>query len=82
MSKWLNLIERDESKIPDFITHFENELKVAKDELEIGDRLIAESRKLPHIVDFRFGQLQEIEAVYEYLNIQLKLSVQSYIDIT
>ncbi len=72
MSKWLNLIERDESKIPDFITHFENELKVAKDELEIGDRLIAESRKLPHIVDFRFGQLQEIEAVYEYLNIQLK----------
>ena len=72
MSKWLNLIEKDESKVDDFIKHFENELIAAQEEILIGDRIISEARRLPHIVDFRFGQLQEIDAVYELMDIKLK----------
>lgn len=72
MSRWLKLIEKDDSKLNDFIDHFEDELEDAKLELEIGERIIGEARKLPHIVDFRFGQLQEIESVYELMDIRLK----------
>lgn len=72
MSRWLKLIEKDDSKLNDFIDHFEDELEDAKLELEIGDRIIGEARKLPHIVDLRFGQLQEIESVYELMDIRLK----------
>lgn len=69
---WLTMIEKDESYLDDFIKHYEKELVDAKKEVEIGDRVIIEARKLPHIVDFRFGQLQEIEAIYDLLDIRLK----------
>lgn len=72
MSHWLKIIERDDSQIDSFITYFEAELTHAKEDIEIGDRIIVEARKLPHVVDFRFGQLQEIDAVYELLDIRLK----------
>lgn len=69
---WLKIIEQDESKLDDFIQHFEKELIDAKKDVEIGDRIIVEARRLPHVVDFRFGQLQEIESVYELMDIRLK----------
>lgn len=70
--KWLNIIEKDLDKLDDFIKEYNDHLVEAKKEVEIGSHIINEARRLPHIVDLYFSRLQEIEAVYELVDIQLK----------
>lgn len=73
MSSWYYKVTSDLSLIPDFIDHFENELVEARKELSLkGKSLEKHAAELPGLVEQRFAQLQEIEAVLEYLNIQLK----------
>ena len=60
------------SAIPDFIAHYENELQGAKAECGIGGVLERSIKELPGITEHRFNQLQEIEAVLNFLNIQLR----------
>jgi hypothetical protein len=73
MSNWYYKVTGDISKIPDFIIHFETELETARFELSLkGKTLEKHAAELPGIVEHRYVQLQEIEAVLEYLNIQLK----------
>lgn len=67
-----NKIVRDLSVIPDFIDYYENELKDAKKECSIHGSLEKSLSQLPGITEHRFNQLQEVEAVLEYLNIQLR----------
>jgi hypothetical protein len=69
---WLRRITSDLGAIPDFITHYENELESAKAECRIGGLVERNIKELPGITEFRFNQLQEIEAVLNYLNIQLR----------
>lgn len=72
MSKWYTAVVNDKNKLPDFIIHFENELEQARLELGIkGKPLERHAAELPGMVEQRFSQLQEIEAVLEYLNIEL-----------
>ncbi len=70
--KWIKIIENDLEKIYDFIDEYNLILDEAKKEVEIGSHLIAEARRLPHIVDVYFGRLQEIEAIYEIVDIRMK----------
>jgi hypothetical protein len=73
MSSWYYKVTGDLSLIPDFIDHFEKELEQARLELSLkGKSLEKHAAELPGLVEQRFAQLQEIEAVLEYLNIQLK----------
>jgi len=73
MSKWYYVVTADLSKIPDFIDFYEAELDQARIELSLkGKTLEKHAAELPGLVEQRFSQLQEIEAVLEYLNIQLK----------
>lgn len=73
MSSWYYTVTSDLSKIPDFIVHFENELETARRELSLkGKSLERHAGELPGLVEQRFSQLQEIEAVLEYLNIKLR----------
>lgn len=58
--------------IPDFITHYESELNTAKYEVSIKGNLEKNISSLPGITEHRFNQLQEIEAVLNLLNIQLR----------
>ena len=58
--------------IPDFISHFENELLSAKQEVKVYGNVEKNIAALPGITEHRFNQLQEIEAVLNYLNIQLR----------
>ena len=60
------------SNIPDFIAHYEAELQGAKSECRVGGVVERNIRDLPGITEHRFNQLQEIEAVLNYLNIQLR----------
>ena len=72
MSNWYYTVTADLSRIPEFIDHFESELAKARSELTLkGKALEKHAAELPGIVEMRFSQLQEVEAVLEYLNVQL-----------
>ncbi len=73
MSQWYYKITTDISEIPNFIDYYESELEKARLELSMkGKSLEKHAAELPGLVEQRFAQLQEIEAVLEYLNIKLK----------
>lgn len=69
---WYTRITQDISAIPDFIVHYENELNQAKSEVKIYGNVEKNIANLPGITEHRFNQLQEIEAVLHYMNIQLR----------
>jgi hypothetical protein len=69
---WYSRITADLGAIPDFIAHYERELDTAKSEVRLGGLVEKNIRDLPGVTEHRFNQLQEIEAVLNYLNIQLK----------
>lgn len=69
---WYTKVSQDLSKIPDFIFHMENELIQAKNEVKIYGNVEKNIASLPGVTEHRFNQLQEIEAVLNYLNIQLR----------
>ena len=69
---WYTSITQDLSVIPDFISHYESELLKAKNDVKIFGNVEKNIANLPGITEHRFNQLQEIEAVLQYLNIQLR----------
>ena len=69
---WYSRVVADLAAIPDFIAHYENELNSAKAECRIGGLVERNIKELPGITEHRFNQLQEIEAVLNLLNIQLR----------
>jgi hypothetical protein len=69
---WYSRIVADLANIPDFIQHYEHELETAKKECRIGGLVERNVKELPGVTEHRFNQLQEIEAVLNYLNIQLR----------
>jgi hypothetical protein len=72
MSNWYTRITVDLAVIPDFITHYETELISAKKEVKVYGNVEKNIAAIPGITEHRFNQLQEIEAVLNYLNIQLR----------
>ena len=75
---WYSKVVADLSNIPDFIAHYERELDSAKSECRIGGVVERNIKELPGITEHRFNQLQEIEAVLNYLNIQLRKIKQKH----
>ena len=69
---WYNRVVADLSAIPDFIAHYENELVSARRDCAIGGMVERNITALPGMTEHRFNQLQEIEAVLNFLNIQLR----------
>ena len=69
---WYNRIVQNLGEIPDFINFYENELVEAKYDCAVKGNLEKSIASLPGITEHRFNQLQEIEAVLNYLNIQLR----------
>lgn len=73
MSSWYYRITANIAEIPSFIDYFETELEEARKELSLkGKSLERHAAELPGLVEHRFAQLQEIEAVLEWLNVKLK----------
>jgi len=75
---WYSEISRDVSKIPDAVAYFESEMQEARKEVKIYGNVERASADLPGIVEHRFNQLQEIEAILNYLNIELRRLRSSY----
>jgi hypothetical protein len=69
---WYSKVTANLGLIPDFIQHYENELDLAKRDCKIGGIVEKNITALPGITEHRFNQLQEIEAVLNFLNIQLR----------
>lgn len=72
MAGWYNKVSGNLTKIVDAIDYFEEELIEAKKECYIKGNVERNSASLPGITEHRFNQLQEIEAILEFLNIQLR----------
>lgn len=68
---WYSQITANLSKIPAFISYYETELDKARNDVRITGRIEKSLADLPGLTEHRFSQLQEIEAVLNYLNIQL-----------
>ena len=69
---WYSKVVADLANIPDFIDHYEHELEDARRDCRVGGLIEKNITALPGITEHRFNQLQEIEAVLNYLNIQLR----------
>ena len=75
---WYSEVSRDVGKIPNAIAFFEAELEEARVECKLSGNLERASASMPGIVEHRFNQLQEIEAILNYLNIELRRLRSSY----
>jgi hypothetical protein len=69
---WYSEVSRDINKIPSAINYFESELEEAKRECKLAGNVEKAAAAMPGIVEHRFNQLQEIEAILNYLNIELR----------
>ena len=69
---WYNKVVQDISNLPDFIDYYNTQLSFAKNEVQIIGNLEKGLSTLPGITEHRFNQLQEIEAVLNFLNIELR----------
>ena len=69
---WYSRVVASLNAIPDFIDYYEAELNLAKKEVSVYGNIEKSLANLPGITEHRFNQLQEIEAVLNYLNIQLR----------
>jgi hypothetical protein len=69
---WYSRVTADLGAIPDFIAHYESELESAKRDCKISGLVEKNITALPGITEHRFNQLQEIEAILNHLNIQLR----------
>jgi hypothetical protein len=69
---WYAKVSKDIAYLPNCLDHFYNELEKATAEVKIHGNVEKSAAALPGIVEHRFNQLQEIEAILEYLNIELR----------
>ena len=67
---WYSKVSQDISNIPEAIVYFEYELTEARREVKIVGNIEKAAASMPGIVEHRYNQLQEIEAILEYLNIE------------
>lgn len=72
MSVWYRKVTGDMAEIVQAISHFERELEQAKLECGMKGNLERQARDMPGIVEHRFNQLQEVEAILEYLNTEMR----------
>ncbi len=72
MSTWFNKVTSDPAEIVNCIDYYDVQLEEAKYECSIKGSLEKASASLPGITERRFNQLQEIEAILEHLNIELR----------
>ncbi len=72
MSTFYNKIVDNLGNIVPAIEYYELQLEEARYECKIKGSLEKSSAALPGLTEYRFNQLQEIEAILEHLNIELR----------
>ena len=69
---WYGQVSGNLGKIADCITFYESQVEEARVECGLVGNIEKNATRIPGIVEHRFNQLQEIEAILEFLNIQLR----------
>jgi len=69
---WYGQVSGNLGKIAECITFYESQLEEARVECGLVGNIEKNATRIPGIVEHRFNQLQEIEAILEFLNIQLR----------
>ena len=78
-TNWYSEVIKSLANIPSATQYYEGELVQAKSEVKLYGKLEKAASTLPGIVETRFAQLQEIEAVLNHLNRELrKLRTKHY----
>lgn len=67
---WYNRIVSDIAELPAFLDFYYSEMEAAKKDVRISGLIERSISQLPGITEHRFNQLQEIEAVLNFMNIQ------------
>jgi hypothetical protein len=67
---WYSQVATDLSKLPDAIDWFQRQLETAWVEAKIIGSVEKNSQELSGIMAYRFGQLQEMEAILKLVNIR------------
>ena len=67
---WYNRVTNDMAELASAMAHFNSELDGSKDESKIRGSIEKNAQELSGIMGYRFGQLQEIEAILKFLNIR------------
>ena len=70
--QWYSKVSKDIAYLPNCIDYYYQELDGARAQTKIYGNIEKASASLPGIVAQRFNQLQEIEGILEYLNIELR----------
>lgn len=71
-------IKQDHTNVVPFLDHFESEYLEARKEAKLSGSLEARAVKLSSFMEFRFAQLQEIEQVLKYFEIELQKTRSKY----
>jgi hypothetical protein len=69
---WYSKISQDFNLLPDAMAYYEDELIEARKDARITGNIEKAAASMPGIVEQRFNQLQEIEAILEFLNIEMR----------
>lgn len=72
MSLWYRKITSNMAEIVGAIEYFEKQIDEARFECSMKGILEKHSREMPGIVEHRFNQLQEVEAILEFLNTEMR----------
>jgi hypothetical protein len=75
---WYSKVTKDIGLLGDAVEYYEAELANAKVECKIYGNIEKAAASMPGVVEHRYGQLQEIEAILEFLNIELRRLKTSY----
>ena len=75
---WYNRVAADLNEIIPALDYFRAEVDAAKIEVSITGSLERSAQELPGIMAYRFGQLQELEAMLKYLNIKYDKTRSDY----
>lgn len=67
---WYNKVVADLSELSACIAYYDKQIEQAKFECAIKGNLEKQVAALPGILEYRFNQLQEVEAILEFMNIQ------------
>jgi hypothetical protein len=79
MANWYRKVSQNMGEIVSAISFYEREIDAAKFECGMKGVLEKHSREMPGIVEHRFNQLQEVEAILEHLNTEMrKLRSQTF----
>ena len=75
---WYNKVVDDMLALPNCITYYDKQIEQAKFECKIKGNLEKQIAELPGILEYRFNQLQEVEAILEFMNIQYNKELRKH----